>query len=93
VRRSRLGILSVVAGAFTAASTITGIAASLSSHFEAGILLAYLSTGTSVVAVLCGVTAVVSGRGRRWGAVGVLLGVIASPPVLTKLLGWASGLG
>ncbi len=61
--------------------------------FEGGILLAYLATGSSVVAVLCGAASVVTARGRVWGALGIVLGIIASPPVLTKLLGWASGLG
>jgi hypothetical protein len=64
----------------TAASTVTGISLALADKFEASILLAYLATGASVVAFLCGVAA-------------VLVGVLASPPVLTKLLGWASGLG
>jgi hypothetical protein len=77
----------------TAASTVTGISLALADKFEASILLAYLATGASVVAFLCGVAAVLTGRGRAWGAAAVLVGVLASPPVLTKLLGWASGLG
>jgi hypothetical protein len=35
----------------------------------------------------------VTGRGREWGGVAVLIGALASPPILTQLLGWASGLG
>ena len=46
-----------------------------------------------MVAFLCGVAAVLTGRGRAWGAVAIILGVLSSPPVLTKLLAWASGLG
>jgi hypothetical protein len=92
-RRSRLGIIAAAAGVVTVIGTSIGISSAMAGRYESGILLAYLSTGVSVVAVLCGAAAVVTGRGRRWGAVAILLGVLASPPVLTKLLGWASGLG
>ncbi|HEX4057284.1 MAG TPA: hypothetical protein VHX87_03065 [Galbitalea sp.] len=93
VRRSRLGLVSVLAGIVTVAATSTGIATSMASDFATGILLAYLATGTSVVAVLCGAASVVTGRGRRLGVIAIALGVLASPPVLTRLLDWASGLG
>jgi hypothetical protein len=93
VRRSRLGILAVLAGLVTVAGTWIGIASAMAGRYESGTMLAYLSTGTSVVAVLCGAAAVITSRGRGWGAVAILLGVLASPPVLTRLLGWASGLG
>jgi hypothetical protein len=91
--RSRLGLLGLGAALVTAAATVTGISLALGDHYEASILLAYLATGASVVAFLCGVAAVLTGRGRVWGAVAIILGVLSSPPVLTKLLAWASGLG
>jgi len=93
VRRVRLGLLAAFAGLVTVIVTVSGILTSMAGRYEPGILLAYLATGTSVVAVLCGATAVVTGRGRRWGVIGILLGILASPPVLTRLLDWASGLG
>ena len=92
-RRSRFGLLALAAALVTAASTISGILLALGGTFEASILLAYLGTGTSVVAVLCGVAAILTGRGRGWGALALLLGILSSPPVLTKILSWASGLG
>jgi hypothetical protein len=92
-RRSRLGIAATLAALATLAGTTTGIVSAMAGRYESGILLAYLSTGTSVVAVLCGVTALVTGRGRGWGAIALLIGILASPPVLTRLLGWAGGLG
>jgi hypothetical protein len=93
VHRSRLGLIGLLAGAVTLASTIVGIAVSMARHYEPGILLAYLATGAAVVAVLCGAASVVTGRGRRWGAIAIALGVLACPLVLTRLLDWASGLG
>lgn len=91
--RWRLGVFSFGAGLFTAAATTTGILLAMGAKFEASILIAYLATGASVVAVLCGAAAVVTGRGRGWGAVAIVIGILSSPPLLTKLLGWASGLG
>jgi hypothetical protein len=89
----RLGLLGLGAALVTATSTVTGISLALVGKYEASILLAYLATGASVVAFLCGVASVLTARGRAWGAVALVLGVLSSPPVLTKLLGWASGLG
>jgi hypothetical protein len=88
-----LGVLAFCAGLFTAASTATGILLAMGGTFEGSILIAYLATGVSVVAVLCGAAAVVTGRGRGWGAIAIVIGVLSSPPLLTRLLGWASGLG
>jgi hypothetical protein len=93
MRRSRLGLVGLFASLVTVTATSIGIVTSMAGRYESGILLAYLATGTSVVAVLCGAASVVTGRGRRWGAIGIVLGILASPPVLTRLLGWASGLG
>jgi hypothetical protein len=92
-RRSGLGIVTVLAGVVTVVGTVVGITSAMAGRYESGILLAYLSTATSVIAVLGGAAAVVMGRGRGWGALAILLGILASPPVLTRLLGWASGLG
>lgn len=91
--RRRLGIIAAFAGGVTVVLTATGIGVSMVGHFGTGILLAYLATGTSVVALLCGAAAVVTGRGRVFGALAFVLGVLASPPVLTRVLGWFSGLG
>jgi hypothetical protein len=77
----------------TGAVTATGILLAMGGRFEASILLAYLATGASVVAVLCGAAAVVTGRGRGWGAIAIVIGILGSPPLLTRLLDWASGLG
>jgi hypothetical protein len=92
-RRSRLGILATVAVPASVTMPATGILFAMAGRYESGILIAYLSTGTSVVAVLCGAAAIVVNRGRAFGFIGLLVGALASPPVLTRLLGWASGLG
>lgn len=91
--RSRVGVFAAIAALVTGIATVTGIELAMHGTYEASILLAYLATGASVVALLCGVAAVLTGRGRAWGAVAVVVGVLCSPPVLTRLLAWASGLG
>jgi hypothetical protein len=91
--RARLGLFGLGAALVTLASTVTGILLALGGRYEPSILLAYLATGASVVAFLCGVAAVLTSRGRVWGAIAIVIGVLSSPPVLTRLLGWASGLG
>jgi len=91
--RNLLGVLALCAALFTVVVTGVGIFSAMTERYEVATWLAYLATGTSVVAVLCGAAAVVTGRGRGWGAAAVLVGALASPPVLTQLLGWASGLG
>jgi hypothetical protein len=91
--RWRLGVLSFGAALFTAVATTAGILLAMGGKFETSILIAYLATGASVVAVLCGAAAVVTARGRGWGAMAIVIGIISSPPLLTKLLDWASGLG
>ncbi|HEY1530633.1 MAG TPA: hypothetical protein VGF80_07455 [Galbitalea sp.] len=88
-----LGVLAFTAGILTAGCTTTGILLAMGGRFEGSILIAYLATGISVVAVLCGAAAVVTGRGRGWGAVAIVVGILSSPPLLTRLLDWASGLG
>ncbi len=91
--RNRLGVYALCAAIFTLVATGVGIGSAMAGKFDIGTWLAYLATGTSVVAVLCGAAAVVTGRGRGWGAFAVLVGALASPPLLTTLLHWASGLG
>ena len=91
--RWRLGVFSFGSALFTATATTVGIVLAMGGNFEASILIAYLATGASVVSVLCGAAAVVTGRGRGWGAVAIVIGLLSSPPLLTRLLGWASGLG
>jgi len=92
-RRARLGIAALLAALVTLAGTVIGTLSAMAGRYESGTLLAYLSTGASVVAVLCGLAAVVTGRGRIPGFLGLVIGIAASPPVLTRLLAWASGLG
>jgi hypothetical protein len=91
--RARLGIVALLASLATVVLTAVGIASAMAGHWDTGTALAYAATATSVVGVLGGAAAVVIGRGRRFGAVAIVVGILASPLLLTRLLDLASGLG
>jgi hypothetical protein len=93
-RKSRLlGVLALVAAVAAAVILSVGMTSANAGQYAAGSGLAYLATGVSVVAVICGASAALLGRGRPWGVVAVVIGLLANPLLLTKLLGAASGLG
>ena len=54
--------------------------------------LAWIALVASTLAVLAGLGALLTGRGRIPGLVAVAIGAIANPWLLTLLLNWAAGL-
>jgi hypothetical protein len=88
-----LGVIAVVAGVATIVLVCVGISSAMSGKYAVGIALAYVATGTSIVAVLGGISAMVLDRGRGWGAVAIVVGLAANPLLLTRVLAWAGGLG
>lgn len=93
VGHARLGLIAFGAAVVTVLGTWLGIVASMADRFETGTVLAWLATVTSVIAVFGGAAAILLGRGRTWGVIALVFGLLASPPLLTRLLDWASGLG
>jgi hypothetical protein len=55
-------------------------------------LFTWIALGASVLAVLGGLAALVTGRGRAVGFVAVILGAGANPWLLSLVLGWAAAL-
>jgi hypothetical protein len=88
-----LGVIALLASLVTIVLVIVGITDAIRGEYPSSTGLAYIATGVSIVAVLGGLGAVLFDRGRGWGAVAIVLGLAANPVLLTKLLGWASGLG
>jgi hypothetical protein len=88
-----LGLVSLLAALVTIVLFWMGMSFAVGDRNLVSADLAYLATGTSVVAVIGGVAAIILRRGRALGAVAVVLGLLASPLLLARLLGWASGLG
>jgi hypothetical protein len=71
-----------------AAGVVQGIAIGQASNlnWERGTLLAWVAIGLSSAALLVGLAAVILNRGRRWGVVAMLAGLIANPFLLARLL-------
>jgi hypothetical protein len=88
-----LGVLAVGAALVTGALVWAGISSAMDGKFGPATSLAYFATGTSIVAVLGGICALVLDRGRGWGLAAIAIGLVANPLVLTRILDWASGLG
>jgi hypothetical protein len=91
-RRTDVGILATCLGILTGVLTGVGIGAAMSDKYALATNLAYAATALSVLAVLGGVMAIFTGRGRGWGLLAIVLGILASPPLLTDILNWAGGL-
>jgi hypothetical protein len=53
-------------------------------------VLTWIALGASALAVLAGLVAMLTGRGRLLGFVGAVLGALANPWLLTRLLEWAA---
>ena len=90
---STLGIVSFTAAIVTVVVVAIGVFSAESGQYGPATGLAYFAIVVSVVAVGGGVLALLRGRGRGWGVAAVLVGGLASPLVLTRLLALASGLG
>ncbi len=91
VTTALLGIVAVVIGVLTAAGLIAAIVIASAGDWALATDVAYVAIGMSVVAVGGGVTAVVLRRGRRSGALAVILGVCANPLVLLVVLQFFAG--
>lgn len=71
---------------------LIAVAALSAAVIERSELFAWIALGASVVAALAGFMALLTGRGRLAGLVGLVLGALANPWVLTQLLDWAASL-
>jgi hypothetical protein len=71
----------------TVVGLIAGLVLVIGDQFESATIAAVAAVGSSVLAILLGVVAIVARRGRGWGVAGLVLGVVADPLVLTYGLG------
>jgi hypothetical protein len=54
-------------------------------------VLTWIALGASALAVFGGLAAMLTGRGRLAGCVAVVVGALANPWVLSRVLEWAAG--
>jgi hypothetical protein len=88
-----LGVVALLAALLTIILVVVGVTSAMHGDYAGGSALAYVATGSSIVAVLGGLAAILFHRGRGWGIIAVVLGLAADPLLLTQVLKWASGLG
>lgn len=83
----------IIVGALATASAVlvavlTGVATAVASSgvYRISTVLAWAAIGLSVVAVVAGVWATATNRGRRWGVVAIVLGLAGNPWLLRVIL-------
>lgn len=92
-RSAPLGLISLLAALATVILLWMGMSFAVGGRNLVSTDLAYLAIGMSVVAIVGGLSAIVLGRGRALGVVAIVVGLLANPLLLTRLLSWAGGLG
>ena len=87
VSRWLLGAVGVLLAVVAGGLQVAGIVQASNLNWERGTLLAWLAIGVSLAALVVGLVAVVTKRGRRLGVVAMIAAVVANPFVLAQLLG------
>jgi len=78
-------------GAGAVLVAVMAVAALTAALIERSELFTWIALGASAVAVLAGLAAVATGRGRIPGFIAVAVGALANPWVLSIVLTWAAG--
>lgn len=78
-------------GAGAVLVAVMAVAALAGALIERSALFTWVALGASAVAVLAGLAAVLTGRGRIPGLVAAVVGALANPWVLSAVLAWAAG--
>jgi len=90
-RRRALGAVAVLI-ALTAVAALVAAIMQRSSGSDFVEAFTWIALIASTLAVLAGLGAVLTGRGRIPGLVAVVIGALANPWLLTQLLNWAAAL-
>ena len=93
VERSRplpIGLFAFVLAVILIALEVIGVYLALDGQNESARLIGHIVTLGTAAPILLGLAALITGWGRAWGAVAVLLGVLANPLVLNAVLTWAA---
>ncbi|WP_213815555.1 hypothetical protein [Glaciihabitans sp. dw_435] len=96
-RAERAGRRTILVGVFALALALgavvlvsVGINLAYADEFAQSSRLAVFAIVVSIAGFLVGGVAVITGRGRSWGAVAMGVSLLANPVVLTQLIGWLS---
>jgi hypothetical protein len=89
--RSLPGLVALVAAGLFAVLHGTAVGTASVGDFGTATALAWTVIVGTIASLLLGVAAVVLGRGRRWGAIAVVLSLVANPFVLTRVFAFFGG--
>lgn len=84
--RGLIGALAVLAAAVVVVLDVVAVNLAASGSFVSATTVAFTAIGFSAAAVVAGAVAIVLGRGRIAGIAGFVVGVVANPYLLTRLL-------
>lgn len=85
-----VGVFSLVIAATAVVLLVIGATTAMGGDFVVGTALGYSAAAASFLAVLFGLFAAISRRGRWLGIAAMITGFIANPFIITAALGWAS---
>jgi uncharacterized membrane protein YcjF (UPF0283 family) len=86
-----VGALALAASVATVIADAAAIVIATNGSYATATALAWLAIALSVVAVLAGLWAVITHRGRRTGVVAIVVGLVANPLVMLAVLQLVAG--
>ncbi|MCU1542440.1 MAG: hypothetical protein JWM50_305 [Microbacteriaceae bacterium] len=86
--RTAPGLIAVVGAAAFAAVHIVAIVEATSGNYSGATTLAWVAIVGTTATLLLAIAAVGLDRGRRWGAVAIILSLVANPFILVRILGF-----
>jgi hypothetical protein len=86
------GALSAAIAVLMVVTWGVGLAVSTAGMLTPGVWLSVAANALTVPAVVLGLIAVITGRGRGWGVVGIAVGILLNPVVLLYGLTWIGAL-
>lgn len=91
-RTALVGLVALALAITAAVALAFGVQARAIGDLSPAFALAIAALASSILAVLGGLFALVTGRGRRVGLVAVVLGLVANPWLLSLVLGYFGAL-
>lgn len=88
-----IGLIALIIAVLFVALEVTGVILALDGQNAAATLIGQIVTLGTALPALLGLAAVITGWSRGWGALAVLISVLANPLVLNSVLEWGAGLG
>lgn len=88
---ARLGVASLGLAVLAVALEALAIAIGSAGQWQIATVLAWFIIGSSAVAFVLGLVAILAGRGRRWGAVAVPVSLMGNPLILVGLFAVLGG--